>query len=220
MNPTAELSDRCQRRDALENRERILTAARDAFAQDGLDVSLIEIARRAGVGNATLHRNFTKESLVEALFEEWFEHHRSAGELALEDPDPWHGLTVFLEDVLADASRNRAMLDIFMIRLHHGAAAVPPIAHLVRRAQDSGDLRPDAGLEDLFLVFWGIGRTLSITGEASPGQSRRQLAIALEGLRARPGQPPLPGEPISNSKLDELIGQWADRTLGKRCRSE
>jgi AcrR family transcriptional regulator len=220
MNPTAELTDRCQRRDALENRERIVTAAREAFAQDGVDVSLIEIARRAGVGNATLHRNFTKESLVEALFEEWFEHHRSAGEQALQDPDPWHGLTVFLEDVLADASRNRALLDIFMIRLHHragpAAGAVPPHAHLVRRAQESGDLRPDAGLEDLFLVFWGIGRTLSITGEASPEQSRRQLAIALEGLRARPGQTPLPGEGISNSKLDDLIGNWAESTLGKR----
>jgi hypothetical protein len=54
---------RCQRSDARENRDRILAAAAQAFADDGLSVSLIEIARRARVGNATLHRNFTKEQL-------------------------------------------------------------------------------------------------------------------------------------------------------------
>jgi AcrR family transcriptional regulator len=55
------------RSDARENRDRILAAAAQAFAEHGLSVSLIEIARRAGVGNATLHRNFTKEELVEEL---------------------------------------------------------------------------------------------------------------------------------------------------------
>jgi hypothetical protein len=58
------------RSDARENRDRILAAAQ-AFAEHGLSVSLIEIARRAGVGNATLHRNFTKEQLVEELFCDW-----------------------------------------------------------------------------------------------------------------------------------------------------
>src|ERR1700727_2520791 len=61
---------RGRRSDARENRDRILAAAAQAFADDGLSVSLVEIARRAGVGNATLHRNFTKEQFIEELLAE------------------------------------------------------------------------------------------------------------------------------------------------------
>lgn len=79
------------RSDARENRDRILAAAAQAFAEHGLSVSLIEIARRAGVGNATLHCNFTKEQLVEELFCDWDPSGALAAR-ALADPDPWHGL--------------------------------------------------------------------------------------------------------------------------------
>src|ERR1700761_3263851 len=193
MSTTATASDRCLRRDAAENRERILRAAREAFALEGIDVSLIEIARRAGVGNATLHRNFTKESLVQALYDEWRAKRHAAALLALEDSDPWRGLQTFMTDTLEDASRNRTLVDMFMIRLHHNAIADNPLARLMRRAQESGDLRGDAELEDLFLMFWGIARTIAITGRDAPDQLHRQVAIALEGLRARPGQSPVSG---------------------------
>jgi AcrR family transcriptional regulator len=211
-------SDRCLRRDAAANRRRILDAARDAFAREGIDVSLIEIARRAGVGNATLHRNFTKESLVQALYEEWRDKRHVASVRALEDPDPWHGLRTFMVDTLEDASRDRTLIDVFMIRLHHGATADNPVARLMRRAQEAGDLRADASLEDLFLMFWGIGRTIGITGPDAPDQLHRQVAIALEGLRARPGQPALPGAAVAKRELDRLIGDWAQATLvPRRC---
>src|ERR1700684_627491 len=216
MSTTATAQDRCLRRDAAENRQRILRAARDAFALEGIDVSLIEIARRAGVGNATLHRNFTKESLVEALYDEWRAKRHAASLLALDDPDPWRGLQTFMTDTLEDASRNRTLVDMFMIRLHHSAIADNPLARLMRRAQESGDLRRDAGLEDLFLMFWGIARTIGITGRDAPDQLHRQVAIALEGLRARPGQSPLPGDAVTQDQLDRLIGDWSKGTLGRR----
>ena len=231
MSTTATASDRCLRRDAAENRERILCAAREAFALEGIDVSLIEIARRAGVGNATLHRNFTKESLVQALYDEWRAKRHAAAMLALDDPDPWRGLQTFMTDTLEDASRNRTLVDMFMIRLHHGAtdhgttdhgatdhgATVGnPLARLMRRAQESGDLRRDASLEDLFLMFWGIARTIGITGHDAPDQLYRQVAIALDGLRARPGQSPLPGDPVTKDQLDRLIGDWSEATLVRR----
>src|SRR6202012_4796745 len=117
MSTTATASDRCLRRDAAENRERILCAAREAFALEGIDVSLIEIARRAGVGNATLHRNFTKESLVQALYEEWRDKRGAASVRALDDPDPWRALRTFMVDTLEDAGHNRTLIDVFMIRL-------------------------------------------------------------------------------------------------------
>jgi AcrR family transcriptional regulator len=216
MSTTATAQDRCLRRDAAENRQRILSAAREAFALEGIDVSLIEIARRAGVGNATLHRNFTKESLVQALYDEWRAKRHAAAILALEDPDPWRGLETFMTDTLEDASRNRTLVDMFMIRLHHGAVAGNPLARLMRRAQESGDLRRDAGLEDLFLMFWGIARTIGITGRDAPDQLHRQVAIALDGLRARPGQSPLPGDAVTKDGLDRLIGDWAKATLVRR----
>jgi AcrR family transcriptional regulator len=218
MSTMAADSDRCLRRDAAANRGRILDAAREAFARDGVDVSLIEIARRAGVGNATLHRNFTKESLVQALYEEWRDKRRAASVRALDDPDPWRALRAFMLDTLEDASHNRTLIDVFMIRLHRDAAVGSPVAELMRRAQEAGDLRADASLEDLFLMFWGIGRTIGITAPAAPDQLHRQVAIALEGLRARPGQPPLPGAAVSKRELDRLIDDWAQATLvPRRC---
>jgi AcrR family transcriptional regulator len=216
MSTTDTAQDRCLRRDAAENRQRILCAAREAFALDGIDVSLIEIARRAGVGNATLHRNFTKESLVQALYDEWRDKRHAVAVLALDDADPWRGLETFMTDTLQDASRNRTLVDMFMIRLHHGATADNPLAQLMRRAQESGDLRRDAGLEDLFLMFWGIARTIGITGRDAPDQLYRQVAIALEGLRARPGQSPLPGDQVTKDQLDRLIGDWSEATLVRR----
>jgi AcrR family transcriptional regulator len=216
MSTTATAHGHCLRRDAAENRQRILRAAREAFAREGIDVSLIEIARRAGVGNATLHRNFTKESLVEALYDEWRAKRHTASVLALDDPDPWRGLQTFMTDTLEDASRNRTLVDMFMIRLHHGATPDNPLARLMRRAQESGDLRRDAGLEDLFLMFWGIARTIGITGRDAPDQLYRQVAIALDGLRARPGQSPLPGQAVTKDQLDQLIGDWSQATLGRR----
>jgi AcrR family transcriptional regulator len=216
MSTTAPAHDRCLRRDAAENRERILCAAREAFALEGSDVSLIEIARRARVGNATLHRNFTKESLVQALYDEWRAKRQAAGRLALDDPDPWRGLQTFMTDTLEDASRNRTLVDMFMIRLHHGAIADNPLARLMRRAQESGDLRRDASLEDLFLMFWGIARTIGITGRDAPDQLHRQVAIALDGLRARPGQSPLPGNAVAKDQLDRLIEDWSEATLIRR----
>jgi AcrR family transcriptional regulator len=218
MTPAAgTATDRCQRRDAQENRRRILDAARESFAQDGLDVSLIDIARRAGVGNATVHRNFTKESLVDALFDDWLESRRAAARRALEDPDPWHGLTDFLEDVVADAGRNRALLDIFMIRMRRGPKRGDhPVARLVHRAQEAGALRSDATAEDVFLIVWGLARTLAVTGDGCSMQARRQLAIALDGLRARPEQPPLPGQPVGPRRLGTIVDAWAQDTLGRR----
>ena len=216
MSTTAADSDRCLRRDAAANRGRILEAAREAFACQGIDVSLIEIARRAGVGNATLHRNFTKESLVRALYEEWRAKRHAASLRALEDPDPWNGLRTFMVDTLEDANRNRTLIDVFMISLHRDGTVGNPVAELVRRAQESGDLRADAGLEDLFLMFWGIGRTIGITGSAARDQLHRQVAIALEGLRARPDQPPLPGRTVDKDELDQLICGWAETTMVRR----
>jgi AcrR family transcriptional regulator len=90
--------ERPLRRDAERNRLRILEAAREAFAQDGLSVTLDEIAHRAGVGVGTVYRRFPdKELLIEALFEDEMNAFVAMGEECLRAGDSWDGLLAFLE---------------------------------------------------------------------------------------------------------------------------
>src|SRR3954449_13048651 len=89
------------RRDAERNRERILAAAADAFAEGGLAVTMDEIARRAGVGVGTIYRRFPdKELLIEALFEQRIDELVALAEAAREEPDPFAGLVRSFLDIV------------------------------------------------------------------------------------------------------------------------
>lgn len=203
---------RCLRGDARENRERILTAAGQAFAEDGLSVSMIEIARRAGVGNATLHRNFTKEQLLDELYADWFARRQAVAERALADPDPWHGLVSFLEDVVTDGTRNRAVGPLFAIRSVWRDRFRCLIKALLTRAQDCGAARRDLAPEDITLCMLGVVRTMAITSKSSPDQWRRHLTIVLDGMRAQHADR-LPGLALSTDQLDGDLCQWSSQVL-------
>lgn len=203
---------RCLRSDARENRGRILAAAAQAFADDGLGVSLIEIARRAGVGNATLHRNFTKEQLIEELFLDWYRRRQAVAERASADPDPWHGLVSFLEDVLADGTRSSAIGALFAICPLWRERFRALMTDLLARAQDAGLARADLTAGDLALALLGVARTMAITGQSSPGQWRRHLAIVLDGMKAQHAER-LPGLPPSPDQLDSDLREWSCRVL-------
>jgi AcrR family transcriptional regulator len=199
---------RCLRSDARENRDRILAAAAQAFADDGLSVSLVEIARRAGVGNATLHRNFTKEQLIEELFQDWYARRRVIAERAMADPDPWHALASFLEDLLAEGTSNRAIGALFAVSPGWRERFRAVMAGLLARAQEAGVARADLTAEDVRLAVLGVASTMTITGQASPGQWRRHLAIVLDGMRAQHTQR-LPGHPPAADQLDSDLREWS-----------
>jgi AcrR family transcriptional regulator len=203
---------RYRRSDARDNRDRILAAAAQAFAAEGLSVSLVEIARRAGVGNATLHRNFTKEQLIEELFQDWYARRRSIFERALADPDPWHGFAGFLEVVLADGTPNRAIGVLFAVHPGWRERFRAMMTSLLVRAQEAGAARGDLTTEDVVLALLGVGGTMTITAQSSPDQWRRQLAIALDGMKALDAQP-LPGLPSSSDQLDSDLGRWGSDVL-------
>jgi AcrR family transcriptional regulator len=209
---TSAESARCLRSDARENRDRILAAAARAFADDGLSVSLIEIARRAGVGNATLHRNFTKEQLVEELFQDWYARRQAVAAQALADPDPWHGLASFLQDLLADGTRNRAIGALFAICPHWRERFRALLTDLLTRAQDAGFVRADLAVGDITLALLGVAQTMAITGQDSPDQWRRHLAIVLDGMRAQHAHR-LPGLPPSPDQLDTDLCEWSCHVL-------
>src|SRR3954470_14590056 len=90
------------RADARRNRERIVTAATECFASDGIGCQVAEVARRAGVGNATVFRHFaTKHDLLVAVFEERLSAMLAAADEAMALDDPAVGLRTFLERVVA-----------------------------------------------------------------------------------------------------------------------
>src|SRR3954454_13168984 len=93
-----ETTTRALRRDAALNRERLLAAARELFAEQGLNVTLNDIAHHAGVGVGTAYRRFAnKEAVIDALFEEELQKVAGVANEALTDPDAWSGLVTFLE---------------------------------------------------------------------------------------------------------------------------
>lgn len=188
------------RADAEDNRERVLEAARELFAERGLDVPLREVARRAGVGPATLYRRFpTKQALIDAAFTDELRACRAVVDDGCADPDPWHGFCSVIMRLGDLNSRNQGFTDAFMSAFPaagdfsaHRADLLHLLAGLCRRAQVAGALRADFVLDDLVLVLMA-GRGLAApTVEARVAAARRFSALAIEAFRASATQSPLP----------------------------
>ncbi|HEX3292094.1 MAG TPA: TetR/AcrR family transcriptional regulator [Gaiella sp.] len=199
------------RRDARENRDRILAAARAVFAAEGVEVPVEEIAERAGVGMGTLYRRFpTKHDLVEAVIEESLEAFVVAAEGALAEDDPWTGFTRFVERVLELHVENRALREVLAgTDQGHARDAVrkrvrPLVRRLIERAHADGSLRPDFTPQDMPLVFMTGGRVLEAARGVAPDLWRRYLGLLLDGLRAE-GATPLPRGPLTRTQVNRLL---------------
>jgi len=178
---------RPKRADARRNYEKVLVAAREAFAEGGESTSLEEIARRAGVGIGTLYRNFpNRQALLEALYiDEVQAVCRSAEQL--DGADPWQDLNTWLERFIAYIGTKRALAAELLNYLDQGAplfqtcraslyAAGEP---LLKRAQEAGAVRPDVTVADVIQMVIGIAKLPA--GNSS--QVEHILRIALDGLR-------------------------------------
>jgi AcrR family transcriptional regulator len=171
------------RSDARQNRAAILEAARELFAEDGIDASPRAIARRAGLGVGTLYRHFpARADLVDAVVEDSFADYAAAAEEALEAETGWAGFTQFLETALSLRARNRALADIADTKQHR-ARLTPVVEQLLERAKAEGSLRGDFEREDLSVLFWSLDRAIELTRDVSPDAWRRQLMFVLEGLQ-------------------------------------
>src|SRR4051812_27275036 len=145
------------RADAARNRARLLAAAKDVFAERGLDATMDEIARRAGVGVGTAYRRFrNRDDLIAALFEERLDEFMGNLDRALADPDPWRALSSFLERSMEMQAADRGFKELLLqsaegrerLRLFR-AHVRPLIAELLHRARDAGELRADAVEDDV-----------------------------------------------------------------------
>ncbi|MFE9608011.1 TetR/AcrR family transcriptional regulator [Streptomyces sp. NPDC006012] len=209
---TAETPVRGQRADARHNRAQLLQAAREAYALNGTDVPSSTIARRAGVGAATLYRHFpTRGSLIAAAFSEQLTECVAALDEALRDDDPWRGLCSALAKVCRMQAEDRGFSAAFLGEspgdpgLHRERArAEAGLAQLVQRAKNTGRLRKDFDPSDVTLLLLANSGVVRQSPEASLAASRRLLAYFLQSCRATDGVPSLP--PPARLRLDDLYG--------------
>jgi AcrR family transcriptional regulator len=202
------------RRDAERNRRRILDAAEELFAERGLAVTLNDIAHHAGVGVGTVYRRFPdKGQLIDALFERRLEELVELMEQAVANPDPWAGLTSFLERSLDSQACNTGLKEIVMCmpegveRVGRIRARLLPLGvKLIRRAQESGQLRSDIDAADRAIIQLMLGAVIDGARAVDSGLWRRYLELLLQGLRADGGPPaPLRHPPIDAESVDQVM---------------
>lgn len=195
---TAEVGTRI-RSDARDNRARIVVAARMAFAAEGPGVPIREIARRAQVGVATVYRHFpSKEALLTEAFAEQTELCSAVVAEGLAAPDPWRGFRLVIEKLLEAHARDRAFR-AYVAHLPRTAAvtadrdrALRMLLELIRRAKESGDLRPDIVVEDIVLAMMASDGIHAESPELRAAASRRLAALMLDSFHATATPTPLP----------------------------
>jgi AcrR family transcriptional regulator len=180
---------RPKRADALRNYEKVISAAREAFAEGGASTSLEEIARRAGVGIGTLYRNFpNRQALLEAVYVDEVEQLcRSAADFA--DSEPWEAFVGWLHRFVGYMATKQALAHELLDYVDRDAALfkssraalVAAGEPLLERAQQAGVVRPDTNLNEVMQMVGGIAKIPT----SGPGQIDHMLGIALDGLRYR-----------------------------------
>ena len=194
--PSSIQLERPRRADALRNYEKVLAAAREAFAEGEESTSLEEIARRAGVGIGTLYRNFpNRQALLEALYiNEVEEVSSAAAKFADTGRDPWESFAAWFDQLSGYLATKRALSAELLNYLEPTAPLFQSCraslyesgAPLLRRAQDAGAVRPDVDIADVMQMVVGIGKIP--TGDRA--QVQHLLRIALDGLRYTPQSQP------------------------------
>jgi AcrR family transcriptional regulator len=181
---------RPQRADARRNYEKVLAAAREAFAEGGESTALEEIARRAGVGIGTLYRHFpNRQALLEAVYVNEVEAVcRSAAEF--DRGDPWESLNGWFERMMGYLATKRALAHELLNYLDQDAALFQDCRAslfaagepLLKRAQEAGAVRPDVEFSEVMHMVVGIAKIPA----SDPSQTEHILRIALDGLRYQP----------------------------------
>jgi AcrR family transcriptional regulator len=193
------------RADAARNRERIVAAASEMFAERGLEASTAEIAERAGVGEGTLFRRFaSKDDLIQAVIEDRMQGTLAALDRALEHPDAGTALRRWLHDSVAELAADQGFFEAAGDRCLTTPEFAPlrrqildRMAALLRRAKDAGDVREDLAPQDLsFLIAAASSTAMMPLPGLRDDAWKRYLGLILDGMRPegasrlRPAAPP------------------------------
>lgn len=185
------------RADAARNRERIVAAAQEVFAEWGLNAALEKIARRAGVGIATLYRRFpTRANLIAASFERKMAEYVAATDHALDNPDPWAGFCWLVEKLCSMQASDAGLKDLFTMRLPAGSAveemrdrALLKQEQLIERAKQQGSLRPDFMPADVPMLLFASAGIVTATRDSAPDTWRRFTDYMIGAFRADHADP-------------------------------
>ena len=210
-----------QRSHARRNHELLVAAAQEVFSERGVEASLEEIARRAGVGIGTLYRHFaTREALVEAIFERRIGEIVAVTEAAAAEPDPWPAFVGLLEHTVELQAGDRVLKDVLM--------RYPPVAgrlastreemrrlceQVIERARTHGGLREDFTFADLAVLHWSFTPLIDATAEVAPNAWRRHLHVLLDGLRVQTATPQTE-PPLTDEQLHAAMQALRRQRLG------
>jgi AcrR family transcriptional regulator len=196
------------RKDAARNRALLVQAAREVFAERGLEASMDDVAHRAGLGVGTAYRHFAnKYELALAILAEAIERVYQLVDDAAANPDPWAGLVSFVEGTAEMQSSDRGLREVLMgvhdaeqmEQVHDRLSG--PLREIVDRAKAAGAVRADVESTDIGIVVTMLCTVADVTGDASSELWRRYLPMMLDGLRtgAEPGVPAISEDMLRKS---------------------
>jgi AcrR family transcriptional regulator len=178
-----------KRADARRNRERLLAAATSAFAEQGADAPLEDIARQAGVGIGTLYRHFpTRLALQEGVFRNQVETVCARGRELAEAPSPGEAFAAWLRVLAGFLATKRGLSHALISTLGKdsevisscGQAMRTTVEQLLNRAQQARAVREDLTAMEVMRLMHGIG----VAVEHTPGEADRMISLILDGMRA------------------------------------
>lgn len=198
--------------DAERNRAKIIAAAREIFAEQGIHAPIYDVAERAGVGVGTLYRRFpTRSDLIAGAFADQMAAFADGVQAALADPDPWRGFCDYIQRLCAVQRSNRGFCDVLTMTfptLRKFETARRQIyagfTELIDAAKAAGALRQEFVPEDLLMVLMANAGVVAATGGTAPRTSPRLLGYLLQAFAA-PGHEPLPPPPSGRQMYRALV---------------
>jgi AcrR family transcriptional regulator len=210
------------RADAARNQARIVAAARELFADHGLEITLDDVAERAGVGVGTVYRRFAnKKELIAEVFDQHMVDFADAADAAMGNPDPWLGLVEFFEHACQHLATNRGFGEV-MLELEEDPARFaeirdrirPAVTGIVERARAAGAVHPDITTTDFFALIHMVAAFAEFSAPVNSQVWQRYMAITLNGVRTDSvPRRPLLVDPLTDVEVEQAK---AAGCLGRR----
>jgi AcrR family transcriptional regulator len=210
---TVEVEPRRLRADAQRNRRRLLEAATELFSERGLEVGVADIAAHAGVGRATLFRNFpSKEHLIAAIVVERVHESIERAHAALDAGDPGPALFDLIESAINRSQSDRALFDALSdtwlanpeIRAAH-SEMLTVLERLLTRAQTAGAVREDISAIDVVIMIKGVCESVRQFQHLGEEVAARQLDLVCAAISTNGGHRQLRGRPPTAEDFERAM---------------
>ena len=218
---------RSLRRDTARNKERLLVAANEVFAERGLHACLSEVAERAGVGMGTIYRRFPdKQALVSALLDEKLDAINRVAQTAAQQPSGWDAFSALMEGMTELLAGDHALAELMMSDYGQRYASTRTaqyrvvVAGIVAHAQAEGSLRPDVAPTDISPLLNMASAAADYTAALPRPVWPRYLQLLLEGLRAGPHNNHLAANALTDEeRASATRSSWRRRAAAGRDRA-